>query len=145
ELARRYHPDINPDPSAVEKIKSINEAYRVLGDPDRRATYDAQLLLERHRANAAPAAAAAHPATPSNPPRAARPGTPHAPPAWQGRAGFNGFGRIAPDEPPFHSVPRAEPPRRSARKPAEPVEQVVERLTSEAQLAYINRHYLKAE
>lgn len=40
-LARKYHPDANPDdPSAVEKMKEINEAYEVLGNPEKRAKYD---------------------------------------------------------------------------------------------------------
>lgn len=41
KLARKYHPDLNPgDKSAEEKFKEINEAYSVLGDPQRRAEYD---------------------------------------------------------------------------------------------------------
>ncbi|MDR7401036.1 MAG: DnaJ C-terminal domain-containing protein [Armatimonadota bacterium] len=39
-LARRYHPDINKTREAEEKFKEINEAYQVLGDPERRARYD---------------------------------------------------------------------------------------------------------
>ncbi len=39
-MARRYHPDINPDPSAAEKFAQINEAYQTLIDTDRRKTYD---------------------------------------------------------------------------------------------------------
>ena len=42
-LALRYHPDHNSgDPSAEERMRRINEAYRVLGKPDLRADYDAR-------------------------------------------------------------------------------------------------------
>jgi len=41
-LAREYHPDVSKDPQAEEKFKEINEAYQVLGDPQRRAEYDRQ-------------------------------------------------------------------------------------------------------
>lgn len=41
KLARKYHPDANPDnPSAEEKFKAVSEAYDVLGDPTRRSEYD---------------------------------------------------------------------------------------------------------
>jgi molecular chaperone DnaJ len=39
-LAREHHPDINQDPRSDERFKEINEAYQVLGDPERRAQYD---------------------------------------------------------------------------------------------------------
>ena len=40
KLTRLYHPDINPNPSAEEKFKEINEAYHVLLDDERKAEYD---------------------------------------------------------------------------------------------------------
>jgi molecular chaperone DnaJ len=40
-LARELHPDVNTDdPAAEEKFKEAAEAYEVLSDSDRRATYD---------------------------------------------------------------------------------------------------------
>ena len=39
-LAKKYHPDINKAPDAEEKFKEINEAYEVLSDPNKKATYD---------------------------------------------------------------------------------------------------------
>ncbi|MER3466472.1 MAG: hypothetical protein C4340_04935 [Armatimonadota bacterium] len=40
-LARKYHPDVNPDdPSAEEKFKQIAEAYAVLSDTSKRQEYD---------------------------------------------------------------------------------------------------------
>ena len=42
KLAMQYHPDRNPDKEkwANEKFKEINEAYAVLGDPQKRKQYD---------------------------------------------------------------------------------------------------------
>ena len=41
ELAKRFHPDRNPDdPNAEEKFKEASEAYSVLSDAQKRAAYD---------------------------------------------------------------------------------------------------------
>lgn len=41
KLARKYHPDVNPnDKSAEAKFKEISEAYEVLGDAEKRKLYD---------------------------------------------------------------------------------------------------------
>ncbi|MEV6154949.1 DnaJ domain-containing protein [Nonomuraea sp. NPDC052129] len=40
-LARQLHPDLHPgDAAAAERFKKVTEAYDVLSDPRRRATYD---------------------------------------------------------------------------------------------------------
>jgi curved DNA-binding protein len=40
KLARKYHPDINKDESAIDKFKEINSAYEVLSDESKKAQYD---------------------------------------------------------------------------------------------------------
>lgn len=73
ELARKFHPDIAKDKVMGQKIFSqINQAYHILGDPDRRAQYDATLAadsLQRTPASAPNASAnGANGAKPANRP-----------------------------------------------------------------------------
>ncbi len=39
-LARKYHPDLNKDAAAEDKLKEVNEAYEVLKDKEKRKAYD---------------------------------------------------------------------------------------------------------
>jgi curved DNA-binding protein CbpA len=165
ELARRYHPDVNPDPTASQHIKAINEAYHVLNDPDRRSLYDANRILNEAAAqrsgassptSAPPRSAPAPGPKPPPRPQAARPtenpraaGTGPARPYPGGRAGFNGFGRTTPDDASSQPPPRsASTAQQSARRPAgreTPPKPTVNSLLSEAQLAFVNRRYREAE
>jgi molecular chaperone DnaJ len=40
KLAREFHPDVNPEPSASDRFKSVTHAYDVLSDPRQRQEYD---------------------------------------------------------------------------------------------------------
>ena len=67
-LARKYHPDVAPDPESAARMSAINAAWERIGDPARRAAYDRQRLA------AVPPATPARPASaPPTPPAAPRP------------------------------------------------------------------------
>jgi hypothetical protein len=63
--ARASHPDLNPgDATAAERFKRIQVAYEVLGDPVRRAVYDAPSAAA---SPAVPCAPQPHPDRPVSP------------------------------------------------------------------------------
>ena len=60
KLARKYHPDANPnDPKAEEKFKEVSTAYEMLSDAEKRKQYDAGPRCFGQGAQAAAAASAA--------------------------------------------------------------------------------------
>ena len=47
-LAKRYHPDLNPDnPQAARQFHELQAAYEVLSDPERRQVYDNEIGVEQ--------------------------------------------------------------------------------------------------
>ncbi len=61
-LASKYHPDVNPSPDSGRRMRDLNAAFEVLGDPDRRARYDSTRTRSgaRGRPRAPEAAPMAH-------------------------------------------------------------------------------------
>lgn len=61
-LAKKYHPDLNPDNlAAEEKFKSVVEAYEVLGDAVKRKEYDLKRAKIRDKRQHTTSAAAGTP------------------------------------------------------------------------------------
>jgi hypothetical protein len=65
--ARELHPDLHPGIDTTERMRTLNAAWRVLGDDDARRDYDRELAAERRRAQLR-----SRPATPPPPPAPAR-------------------------------------------------------------------------
>lgn len=85
ELARKFHPDVVQDKALGQRIFSqINQAYHILGDPDRRAQYNTTLSPAAPAApGPAPAAATWTNAQMRPAPQAAPPQAAPKPPAAQ--------------------------------------------------------------
>lgn len=45
KLAKKYHPDLNPDQAARTKFESVQKAYECLSDSKQRDEYDTQMGL----------------------------------------------------------------------------------------------------
>ncbi len=61
QLARKYHPDVAEDKGTAEaKFQEINEAYEVLGDPEKRTKYDQLAADSGGREGGARSAGSAH-------------------------------------------------------------------------------------
>ena len=100
-LARRYHPDV-AGTGSLAHMRHLNEAYRVLGDPERRRAYDAE------RARALSSAPVAAPSANPAPSPAAHPSARRAPRAGAIRASAGSMRRIAtletPDDTPVATL-----------------------------------------
>lgn len=106
-LAQKWHPDVATGQEAIERMVAINRAWEILGDPDRRATFDrerARLAVKAHgRAGRHPSADSA----PSREEPAAHGGTagrPHG--AAGGADAAGGAAREARPEPKPENVSR---------------------------------------
>jgi curved DNA-binding protein CbpA len=49
KLARKSHPDLNPDSQAAREFSLLSKAYHVLSDPQERAYYDDQWKAQKNR------------------------------------------------------------------------------------------------
>lgn len=49
KLARKSHPDLNPNSQAGRQFALLSKAYHTLNDPQERAYYDEQLLAQKNR------------------------------------------------------------------------------------------------
>jgi curved DNA-binding protein CbpA len=54
-LAKKYHPDVYTGTDRNERMRAVNEAYEVLGDPTKRAAYDRQRKPQAEQASASSA------------------------------------------------------------------------------------------
>lgn len=62
-LARKYHPDINKNPTDSDRMKDINEAYEVLSNPEKKNQYHTTWLQKTATVNVSQQPAIHHPQT----------------------------------------------------------------------------------
>ncbi len=53
-LARKYHPDVNQNAAASQRMKDINEAYEILSKPEKRSRYDLAYSQKSEAGGASP-------------------------------------------------------------------------------------------
>jgi hypothetical protein len=115
DLARRHHPDrqagVDPTARGVadERMRQINSAWQVLGDPGRRSAYDLQLRQRSDRRSGSSTAGAVAPRGP----RIERPSTAFSP-YWEHDEDDDDTWRYEPDE----INPDTVPPRVLLAAPA---------------------------
>ncbi len=56
KLSQKYHPDISNDPEAAERMKKINVAHDIIGDPEQRKKYYSDWLQRKHASSGSPEA-----------------------------------------------------------------------------------------
>ena len=140
ELARKFHPDVVKDKDLGQKIfTQVNQAYRVLGDPERRAQYDTTLRADRDAARpstngAAPGPLAPAPSTQGFAAQAARPGA--AGPARNGTAAPGVTPQAA--RPAAQAAPAAPKAAPQAPQPSAQQTQAINKSLSDADFALMN-------
>jgi curved DNA-binding protein CbpA len=75
QLALKYHPDQHPSPIANAIFRTLNEAYLVLSDPEKRRAYDEELQRRRRAPRGRPAPDPPRPDPPADEPQAPRRGS----------------------------------------------------------------------
>lgn len=124
ELARKFHPDIIQDKVLGQRVfTQINQAYRVLADPERRAQYNSQIAAQSapipgtvngsgnglNVATAPPPVSASRSAATPPPPRPAPSSTSAARPAQSSTAPSATAPSASTQTPPKASAPKAGP------------------------------------